>query len=361
MDNLFKGAFKNKTVLVTGHTGFKGSWLSIWLNEMGANVIGYSLSPYTDKDNFVLANLDDKMESIYGDIRDFEKLNQAFNYYKPEIVFHLAAQPLVRYSYQLPRETYEQNIMGTVNILECVRNSSYVKACVLITTDKCYENKEWVWGYRETDRLGGFDPYSSSKAACEIVASAYRNSFFSNANGNKSGIATVRAGNVIGGGDWSTDRIIPDCIKALENNMPIKVRNPKATRPWQHVLEPLSGYLLLASKILSKKDNYSDGWNFGPDHHSIVKVKEVVEIVLKCWGTGSWEDMSKGSSTSLHEANLLSLDCSKAKSILGWHPHLTLEEALQMTVDWYKNYQNGNVYEKCVEQINAYCMKLKEE
>ena len=359
MSDLFNGAFKNKTVLVTGHTGFKGSWLSIWLNEMGANVVGYSLSPYTDKDNFVLAELDKKMESVLGDIRDFKKLKEIFDYHKPEVVFHLAAQPLVRLSYEYPMETYEQNIMGTVNVLECVRKSSFVKACVLITTDKCYENKEWVWGYRETDRLGGFDPYSSSKAACEIVASAYRNSFFSNIDNEGAGIATVRAGNVIGGGDWSKDRIIPDCIRALENNMPINVRNPKSTRPWQHVLEPLGGYLLLASKLLSEKGNYADAWNFGPEYNSIVPVSVVVDTLLKHWGSGSWKDIQKENSTAVHESTLLSLDCTKAKSFLGWQPQLTLDDALKMTVDWYKSYNEGNVYEICVNQINAYSMKLK--
>ena len=273
----FNNVYKNKTVLVTGHTGFKGSWLSIWLRELGANVIGYALDPYTEKDNFVLAKLEDKITDIRGDIRDKKNLKEVFDKYKPEFVFHLAAQPLVRLSYENPIETYEINVMGTINVLECIRETPETKIGIMITTDKCYENKEQIWGYRETDPLGGYDPYSSSKGAAEIAISSWRNSFFNpkDYEKHKKSIASVRAGNVIGGGDWSLDRIIPDCIRALEKDEAISIRNPKAIRPWEHVLEPLNGYLLLGQKMYEEPSKYCEGWNFGPNLDSIVSVCKI--------------------------------------------------------------------------------------
>ena len=353
--DLFNGFYKDKRVLITGHTGFKGTWLSIWLNELGAKVVGYGLDPYTENDNFIVTGLKDKIIDTRGDIRDCEKLQQVFTKYKPEIVFHLAAQPLVKLSYEIPKETYEVNVMGTLNVLECIRNTSSVKVGIMITTDKCYENKEQIWPYRETDPMGGYDPYSSSKACAEILISSYRNSFLNPKDYDKHGtsIASVRAGNVIGGGDWSKDRIVPDCVRALLNGKDIEIRNPNAVRPWQHVLEPLSGYLLLGAKMFKNGKNYCEGWNFGPERHSIVKVEEVISTIIKEWGNGEWVNSS--SSEDFHEANLLSLDISKAKTYLNWEPAWDLTKCIQMTVAWYRIFsQNGNMYEFCKEQISFY-------
>jgi CDP-glucose 4,6-dehydratase len=346
---MFDQIYRNKTVLVTGHTGFKGSWLSIWLNELGAKVIGYALDPKTSRDNFVLSELSNKIIDIRGDIRDRNSLNSVFSTYEPEIVFHLAAQPLVRLSYEIPVETYEINVMGTINIMECIRNCPKTKVGVLITTDKCYENKEQIWGYRENDTMGGHDPYSSSKGACEIAINSWRRSFFKD---DGKSIASVRAGNVIGGGDWAADRIIPDCIRALESGKPIEIRSPKSTRPWEHVLEPLSGYLLLGNKMAENPSRYAEGWNFGPLLDSISPVSDVVSILINSYGCGTMKDCS--SSQSLHEAKVLSLDIAKAWFELGWKPKLHLKEAIQLTVDWYKRYGNENVYNLCVEQINQF-------
>ena len=355
MNSLFDNFYKGKKVLITGHTGFKGSWLSIWLNELGAKVIGYALDPYTTRDNFVLTDLAGKITDIRGDIRDYEKLYKVFKEFNPEIVFHMAAQPLVRLSYQSPKDTYDINIGGTVNILEVIRHSASVKAAVIITSDKCYENKEWLWGYRENDPVGGYDPYSSSKGATEIVISAYRNSFFNprEFSNHCKTISSVRAGNVIGGGDWSKDRIIPDCIRALEQSKAIEIRNPMATRPWQHVLEPLKGYLILASKMYQDPLIFSDAWNFGPDSSCILPVRDVVNEVIKNWGLGEWLDTSD--SSNFHETILLNLDCSKARFKLGWIPVLNIKEAIKLTIEWYKtafacNYEN-DMYSFCVEQI----------
>ncbi len=353
--------FLNKKVLITGHTGFKGSWLSIWLKKLGAQVIGYALSPYSDKDNFVVSNLSNKIIDIRGDVRDFNKLNNIFREYKPEIVFHLAAQPLVRLSYEIPKDTYDINIGGTVNVLEAIRRSDSVKIGVIITTDKCYENKEWVWGYREIDTLGGYDPYSSSKAAAEIVVSGFIKSFFNPGKYHEYGksIATARAGNVIGGGDWSLDRIIPDCIRALEQKNPILIRNPEARRPWQHVLEPLKGYIMLAQKMMDDGGQYSGAWNFGPDYNNSIKtVKDIVIDLVKYWGGDIERDIVFDTNKSkLHEANMLALDCSKSRFNLGWEPTLSVCDALKMTIDWYKNYKTyktSDVYELCIKQINDY-------
>lgn len=359
----FNGVFKGKTILVTGHTGFKGSWLSLWLQNLGANVIGYALDPYTKEDNFIVTGLSNKIEDIRGDIRDYQKLTMVFEKYNPEFVFHLAAQPLVRLSYEQPRETYEINIMGTVNILEAARKSHSVKVLINVTSDKCYENKEWIWGYRENDPMGGYDPYSSSKGCAELVISAYTRSFFNSKTISKNRIAaaSVRAGNVIGGGDWSKDRIIPDSIRSLRNNQAIQIRNPNAVRPWQHVLEPLTGYLLLASKLYQHSDKYVGAWNFGPEYSSVLTVKQIVEKLISKWGSGSWHDLSN--LNALHEANLLSLDISKARNLLKWQPVLNIDTALDYVVEWYKALiRNDDMYNVAVKQIKNYMKKrVKDE
>lgn len=347
----FNNVYRGKRVLVTGHTGFKGSWLSIWLLELGAEVIGYSLGPYTDKDNFVLSGLSEKMIDIRGDIRDREKLREVFDKYQPEIVFHLAAQPLVRLSYDIPVETYEINVIGTINILEEIRRNTSVKVGIMITTDKCYENKEQIWGYRENEAFGGYDPYSSSKGACEIAIQSWIRSYFNpkDYNEHKKSIASVRAGNVIGGGDWAKDRIVPDCIRALEVGKDIEIRSPKSIRPWEHVLEPLSGYLVLGQRMLEEPTKYCEGWNFGPNLDAIVNVWEVAEKIVKFYGKGELKDISN--SKSLHEARLLLLDITKSRFELGWKPTLTIEESIELTVDWYKRYRKEDVYRLCREQI----------
>lgn len=350
----FKNTFNNKTVLITGHTGFKGSWLSIWLHELGANVVGYSLDPYTDKDNFVLSKIGDKIVDIRGDIRDKTKINEVFNKYNPEFVFHLAAQPLVKLSYEKPQETYEVNVIGTINILEEIKFSKSVKVGVFVTSDKCYENKEQIWGYRENDALGGYDPYSSSKAATEIAINSWRLSFF---NPNKyeehgKSISSVRAGNVIGGGDWAKDRIIPDCINSIENEIPIEIRSPSSVRPWEHVLEPLSGYLMLAKKMIEKPVEYSESWNFGPEMNSIIPVWDIANLVIKKYGKGSIKDVSN--QKNHHEAKLLALDITKVKNRLGWKPTLSVNQSINFTIEWYKKYSNENVYKLCLAQINQF-------
>ena len=359
--DLFNGFYKDKRVLITGHTGFKGSWLSIWLYNLGATVIGYGLDPYTQDDNFVVSGLKDKIIDIRGDIRDSEKLEEVFTKYKPEIIFHLAAQALVRQSYANPKETYETNVMGTLNVLECIKNSETVKVAIMITTDKCYKNIEQIWGYREDDPMGGYDPYSSSKGCAEILIDSYRNSYINPKNYTSHGksIATARAGNVIGGGDWSRDRIIPDCIRALKNNKDIEIRNPNAIRPWQHVLEPLSGYLLLASKMYEDGISYCSGWNFGPNGDSIVSVGHIVDAIIKEWGYGKFTDISNEKSP--HEANSLKLDCTKAKTYLEWLPRLNVDIAIKLTIDWYKNFNDKDTFDLCINQIKSYCNKITVE
>lgn len=353
--DIFNGFFKGKRVLVTGHTGFKGSWLCIWLHELGAEVIGVAKEPYTERDNYVLSGLKDKIIDLRGDITDGEQMKEIFRKYRPEIVFHLAAQPLVRLSYEIPVETYQTNVMGTINIMEAIRVTDSVKVGVMITTDKCYENKEQIWGYRENEPMGGYDPYSSSKGATEIAINSWRKSFFNPADYGKKhhvSIASVRAGNVIGGGDWALDRIIPDCIKALEANKTIEIRSPKAIRPWQHVLEPLSGYMLLASKMWEEPTKYCEGWNFGPNTESIADVWTVASEVVKDYGKGKLKDVSDPN--ALHEAKLLVLDVNKAKFKLGWTPRMNLRQCISLTVDWYKNYGYKSVYELCSTQILEY-------
>jgi len=354
LNNHLESFFNKKKVLVTGHTGFKGSWLCIWLKMMGAEVIGYALEPYTRRDNFSVTKLDERITHIIGDVCDYPNLLKIFIDHKPEIVFHLAAQPLVRESYINPKETYDVNIGGTVNMLECCRLTESVKVIINVTTDKCYENREWLWGYRENDRLGGYDPYSSSKAGSEIVTQAYRNSFFNpnNINGQSKGLSSVRAGNVIGGGDWRTDRLIPDCIRALEKINPIIIRNPEAIRPWQYVLEPLSGYLLLATRMADNPSKYCGAWNFGPDLDTIKSVGEVADLVINNWGEGSWE--SPVNETAPHEAHTLRLDIRKAMVLLNWEPVWNIEKAIRATVEWYKSHQINDMYQFCERQIRYY-------
>lgn len=353
IDN-FQKFYKGKRVLITGHTGFKGSWLSIWLHELGAEVIGFSHSPLQENGNYILSGIGDKIIDLRGDIRDEKKMKEIFIKYHPEIVFHLAAQPLVRLSYESPVETYDINVMGTIHVLEAIRVTESVKVGVMITTDKCYENKEQIWGYRENEPMGGYDPYSSSKGAAEIAISSWRRSFFNPRNYDKHGksIASVRAGNVIGGGDWAKDRIIPDSIKALETGMPINIRNPKAVRPWQHVLEPLSGYMLLAKKMWDEPTKYCQGWNFGPRAESIATVLDVVTKVIEDYGMGVYCDLSDPNAP--HEANLLMLDINKAKFELNWEPRMNLDQTIALVVDWYKRYKNEDVYNICLEQIESY-------
>ncbi len=341
--------YKNKKVLVTGHTGFKGSWLTIWLNELGADVVGYALDHKTEKDNYIVSGIKDRCSSYINDIRDYDKLLDILQKEEPEIIFHLAAQPLVRESYNNPRETYETNIMGSVNILEAIRQTTSVKTVVMITSDKCYENKELERAYHEEDDLGGYDPYSSSKASAELVIDAYRRSFLLDRG---VGIASVRAGNVIGGGDWSSDRLIPDCIQALIENRDIEIRNPMATRPWQHVFEPLSGYLWLGYLLDKDYEKYSQAWNFGPNSENIINVGKVVDKIIDFWGAGNWVDFSKDKINKKHEATLLSLDINKAANLLRWKPALDIDQALKLTVDWYKN-TNIN-YDFCVKQLEEY-------
>lgn len=355
MIDIFNGFYHGKRVLVTGHTGFKGSWLSIWLHELGAEVIGIAQDPYSERDNYVLSGIGRKITAdLRADIRDGEQLKSLFRTWQPDIVFHLAAQPLVRLSYEIPVDTYETNVMGTIHVLEAIRATDSVKVGVMITTDKCYENKEQIWGYRENEPMGGYDPYSSSKGAAEIAIASWRRSFFNPddyARHDKS-IASVRAGNVIGGGDWALDRIIPDCIRALESGNPIEIRSPRAIRPWQHVLEPLSGYLLLAQKMWNAPADYCEGWNFGPRPESISTVWEVAQKVIENYGSGTLKDISNPN--ALHEAKLLMLDISKAKFRLGWEPRMNLSQCVALTVDWYKRYRQEEVYGVCVEQIGRY-------
>lgn len=354
--DLFNNFYSGKRVLITGHTGFKGSWLAIWLHELGAKVYGIGLDPYSEKDNFVLSGIGKKIDADYrADIRDGQRIKEIFQEVKPEIVFHLAAQPLVRLSYEIPVETYEANVMGTIHVMEAIRSTDSVKVGVMITTDKCYDNKEQIWGYRENEAFGGYDPYSSSKGAAEIAIQSWRRSFFNpNDYGKKHhvSLASVRAGNVIGGGDWAKDRIIPDCIRALENDKTIEIRSPHAIRPWQHVLEPLSGYMLLASKMWAEPTKYCEGWNFGPSLESVADVWTVASKLLANYGKGELIDVSDPN--ALHEANLLLLDITKAKFRLNWTPRMNIEQCMDLVVDWYKRYSRKDVYALCVEEILKY-------
>ena len=356
MIDIFDNFYCGKRVLVTGHTGFKGSWLSIWLHELGAEVVGVSQDPFTNRDNYVLSGIGNKMMAdLRSDICDGQKMKEIFQKYQPEIVFHLAAQPLVRYSYEQPVETYEANVMGTIHVMEAIRATSSVKVGVMITTDKCYDNKEQMRGYKEDDPFGGYDPYSSSKGACEIAIQSWRRSFFNPEDYGKKhhvSLASVRAGNVIGGGDWALDRIIPDCIKALEQDKVIDIRSPKAIRPWEHVLEPLSGYMLLAKKQWEHPTEFCEGWNFGPESESVSTVWEVATELIKNYGKGELKDSSDPN--SVHEAKLLMLDITKAKTKLGWKPRMNMQQCMELVADWYKRYQTEDVYQLCVEEIDKF-------
>ncbi|QWD21872.1 CDP-glucose 4,6-dehydratase [Polynucleobacter paneuropaeus] len=343
--------WEGKKVFLTGHTGFKGGWLSLWLSSMGAEVTGYSLAPNTKPSFFQVAKVRAVLQKSHiDDIRNLGALQRAISNAKPEIVIHMAAQPLVRYSYANPVETYATNVMGTVHVLESIRQLDSVCATVVVTTDKCYENRERIAGYREEEAMGGFDPYSSSKGCAELVTSAYRQSYFFNSVNQ---VATARAGNVIGGGDWSEDRLIPDAIKAFEANQPLMIRNPLATRPWQHVLEPLSAYLILAQALYEKGSAYASGWNFGPDDKDNRAVQDVVDLLISSWGNSArWE---KEGAEQPHEANLLKLDCSKARAQLDWTPKWGLEVATQKIVQWQKAYQQKqSMQEVSLAQINDY-------
>lgn len=347
--------WKGKRVLLTGHTGFKGSWLSLWLQSMGAQVVGYALTPPTSPSLFDVAEVGKGMTSITGDIRDLTQLKKVFSQHQPEIVIHMAAQPLVRYSYIEPVETYSTNVMGTVNLLEAVRGTDSVKSVVNVTTDKCYENREWVWGYRENEAMGGYDPYSSSKGCAELVTAAYRNSYFNPDKYQTHGIAIAsgRAGNVIGGGDWAEDRLIPDIMRAITQAKPVIIRNPHAIRPWQHVLEPLSGYLVLAQKLYEEGPIFAEGWNFGPNDEDSKPVQWIVEKLTQSWGDGASWILDVGDHP--HEAHYLKLDCSKAKVRLGWHPRWHLEESLSAIVEWQRAYRDGNnMHAMTLRQISAY-------
>ena len=343
--------WKGKRVFLTGHTGFKGSWLSLWLQSMGAVVKGYALAPPTEPALFDEARVAEGMESEFGDVRDLTRLRSSVDAFRPEILIHMAAQPLVRLSYKDPVDTYSTNVMGTVNVLETARHSSTLKAIVNVTTDKCYENKEWVWGYREDEPMGGHDPYSNSKGCAELVTSAFRSSYFRQPG--KPALASARAGNVIGGGDWADDRLIPDILRAFEARVPVIVRNPLATRPWQHVLEPLSGYLILAQKLYLEGKQFAEGWNFGPRDQDVKPVESILEFMVTKWGEAASWQLDKEAQP--HEARLLKLDISKASSLLGWHPKWSLENALDRIVDWQRNWlAGGDVRAKTLEQIEQY-------
>lgn len=342
--------FTGKRILVTGDTGFKGSWLCLWLHHFGAKVTGYALPPERDDDHFNLLNLGQYISHITGDIRDWTTIKKVFEEVQPEILFHLAAQPIVRLSYRNPKLTFDTNVAGSVNVLEAMRQSQSLKAIVYVTSDKCYRNNEWVWGYRENDALGGHDPYSASKAAAEIVFSSYLDSFFRSRN---LGAASVRAGNVIGGGDWSPDRIVPDTMRSLKSNQPIRLRNPDSTRPWQHVLEPLSGYLMLAANLLVDPPKYSGSWNFGPDDDSIRSVKDLADGIIRHWGSGV--TLVERDESGPHETEMLHLNCDKAHRILEWFPKWKFEKTLEETVHWYRNVLSGvRAIDVSKDQIKRY-------
>lgn len=344
--------WQGRRVFLTGHTGFKGSWLSLWLQRLGAEVTGYALPPQTIPDMFTLAGIAAGMESIIADIRDLETLQSALSNSRAEIVIHMAAQPLVRYSYANPVETYSTNVMGTVNLLEAVRHTPSVKAVINVTSDKCYENQEWVWGYRENEPMGGHDPYSNSKGCAELVTQAYRKSFFHTDTSAK--IASARAGNVIGGGDWAEDRLIPDIMRACMGNQTIIIRNPHAIRPWQHVLEPLSGYLSLAQKLFEQGSVFAEAWNFGPLDSETRTVEWIVQQLTNQWGNQAHYSV-QSDEMAPHEARYLKLDCSKASQLLNWHPRWTLSHTLKMTTEWYKAYaEKEDLREVTYKQISAY-------
>lgn len=345
------GFWNGRRVLVTGHTGFKGSWLCLWLQRMGAQVSGFALAPETSPNLFEQAHVGSGMDSEIGDIRELPALQQHLDRTRPEVVLHLAAQALVRPSYQFPVETFATNVQGTVHLLEAVRQQASVRSTVIVTSDKCYENREWIWPYRESDPMGGHDPYSCSKGCAELVSASYRRSFFSKTA--HQGLATARAGNVIGGGDWSADRLIPDLMQALAEGRSPEIRNPLAVRPWQHVLEPLSGYLLLAEKLFDEPAAFSEGWNFGPDLGATLTVGEIADRILQLWPDApAWSDQS---GDHPHEAQSLTLDSSMARLRLHWHPCLPISEALEWTANWYRAFKEGqDMREASLTQIDQY-------
>lgn len=347
--------WSDKKVFVTGHTGFKGSWLCLWLQQLGAEVTGYALPPPTNPSLFEIAQVARGMKSIIGDIRDGEALTGAMQAATPDVVIHMAAQPLVRYSYIEPVETYSTNVMGTVHLLEAVRKTPSVRAAINVTSDKCYDNREWMWGYREYEAMGGYDPYSSSKGCAELVASAYRNSFFNPAKYSEHcvALASARAGNVIGGGDWADDRLIPDILRAISEGRPVIIRNPRAIRPWQHVLEPLCGYLQLAQKLYDEGTAYAEGWNFGPNDEDAQPVQWIAEHLTDKWGDGAnWQTEQ---ADHPHEAHYLKLDCSKARMRLDWRPRWSLSHTLEMIVMWQRAYLSQQDMRKyTLEQIKKY-------
>lgn len=349
-----KEFWKGKKVFLTGHTGFKGSWISIWLSSLGAEITGFSLSPVTKPSLFEICQVENLIyKSVIGDIRDYNALSEAMRISEPEIVIHMAAQPLVRESYKSPVETYMTNVMGTVNVFEAVRQCQSVMCVLNVTTDKCYDNKEWVWGYRETEPLGGYDPYSSSKACSELVTSAYRNSFFNNES-RKVAVASARAGNVIGGGDWAADRLVPDSIRALLTDEIIQIRNPHSIRPWQHVLEPLSGYLMLLEKLFEEGSDYAEAWNFGPEESDAKPVESIVQMICT-----RWSNSNKGYEISVgdhpHEATYLKLDCSKSKKELGWQPKWCLEKSIDQIISFSKaNPDKETLLDLCLSQIKEH-------
>jgi CDP-glucose 4,6-dehydratase len=350
-----------KKIFLTGHTGFKGAWLSIWLKVLGANVIGFSLPPDTKPNMFQLIEKDIDIESIFGDVRDFELVKKSIIHHKPDFVIHLAAQSIVRQSYTSPLETFQVNVIGTANILEAIRHVGSIRAAVCITSDKCYENREWIWKYRENDPMGGWDPYSASKGCSELVISSYRKSFFHTDQYDKHGvaIASARAGNVIGGGDWGADRLIPDIMRAFSENKKVIIRNPNSIRPWQHVLDLLKGYILLSERLCEHGPEYADAWNFGPSDSDEVTVLGIVEHIAKLWRDGaSWSIVPD---SIHHEATMLKLDSSKARSRLGWVPKLNITDALDHLVSWYRNYYNSrsNVYSFTEDQILSYMNRIK--
>lgn len=353
---MYNNIYRNKKVFITGHTGFKGSWLSIWLQTLGAKVCGYSLKPNTNPSMYRELDIENKIEkSIIGNILDYEKLEDSINDFQPEIIFHLAAQPIVRLSYKEPKLTYETNVIGTLNVLEVARKCKSVRAFVNVTTDKCYENKEIARGYKEDEPMGGYDMYSSSKGCVEIMSSSYRRSFLQEEDSMS--MATARAGNVIGGGDWAEDRLIPDCIRYINQNKAIEIRNPIAVRPWQHVLEPLSGYLLLGQKLLETGKDYAEGFNFGPNEESVLKVSEVAQKIIDNYNKG---EVIVHKKDNLHEANLLMLNIEKAKTVLNWTPTYTANEAIKETVEWYKHFyaKDTDMYQYTIQQIKNYSSKM---
>lgn len=349
-----KDAYSGRKVLVTGHTGFKGSWLALWLKELGAEIVGISAYLPSDPCNYDVCRLNECVVHVEADIRNGKRMVEIFDQYKPEVVFHLAGQSIVRRSYEEPKITFDTNLMGTVNVMECIRNTRSVQAGVLITSDKCYENAEWVWGYRETDRLGGKDPYSASKACAEIAARAYFQSYF---NGDdRPCLATTRAGNVIGGGDWATDRIVPDCVRAFSSGQDMEVRNPMATRPWQHVLEPLSGYLLLGAKLLERyRGAFGESFNFGPAEDVSRPVGDLVDEIANRWGRGN-TCTSMNDHSDRKECTFLKLNCDKASSVLGWRAILSFDQTMEMTVEWYKSYyeKTNDMRAFSIKQIGEY-------